>query len=187
MRHIHVDAEYCFPPLKAALGSIAILLTASTPEQHAQRVERYTQTLDIKVTAALQSMDYELPAKYIIYAKQHSAHMINIVPNSRSFPSSAHILTMHSKPTIPILVKFGATAMVRMGKDKRKSLASSRSLHTQHAPKSELGVFLGFNDMYPTSYMFLLASGRVVSRHIAFLVRVAPFGWTARTPISTIP
>ena len=42
VRHIHVDAEYCFPPLKAALASIAILLTASTPEQHAQRVERYT-------------------------------------------------------------------------------------------------------------------------------------------------
>ena len=95
VQHIHVDEEYCFPPLKAALGSIAILLTISTPEQHAQRVERYTQTLDIKVTAALQSMDYELPAKYIIYVKQHAAHMMNIVPNSKSFPSSAHILTMH--------------------------------------------------------------------------------------------
>ena len=45
--HIHVDTEHCFPPLKAALGSITIQLTASTPEQHAQRVERYTQTLDI--------------------------------------------------------------------------------------------------------------------------------------------
>ena len=187
VRHIHVDAEYCFPPLKAALGSIAILLTASTPEQHAQRVERYTQTLDIKVTAALQSMSYDLPAKYMIYAKQHAAHMMNIVPNSRSFPSTAHILTMHSKPHIPILLQFGATAMVRMGKDKRTSLASSRSIHTQHTPKSELGVFLGFNDMYPTSYMFLLANGKVVPRHIASLVNVAPFGWGARTPLRSVP
>ena len=76
------------------------MLTASTPEQRAQRVERYLQTLDIKVTAALQSMDYELPAKYIIYTKQHAAHMMNIVPNSRSFSSTAHILTRHSTPNI---------------------------------------------------------------------------------------
>ena len=113
--------------------------------------------------------------------------MMNIVPNSRSFPSSAHILLMHSKPHIPILLKFGATAMVRMGKDKRTTLASSRLIQVQHAPKSELGVFLGFNDMYPTSYMFLLTNGKVVPRHVASLVNVASFGWATRTPLRSVP
>jgi len=166
VQHIHVDAENCYKPLQATLGSIGISLTASTPEQHAQRVERYVQTLDNRVTAALQSMNFELPAQYIIYAKQHAAHMMNIMPNSRSFPSSAHILTRHSKPHIPILLQFGATAMVRMGKDKRTSIASSRSIHAQHVPKSELGVFLVFSDLFPTSYMFFLGNGKVVPRHI---------------------
>ena len=76
--------------------------------------------------------------------------------------------------------------MVRMGKDKRTSIASFRSIHAQHVPKSELGVFLGFSDLFPTSYMFLLGNGKVIPRHIASLVNAAPFGWPLRTPLKSI-
>ena len=76
--------------MKAQFGSIGITLTLSPPGQHAQRSERYTQTLKERLRSTLDSLSYELPNELLMYLYIAVAHSMNLIHNSRSFPLSPY-------------------------------------------------------------------------------------------------
>jgi len=178
----HADAEGVMKSMKAQFGSIGITLTLSPPGQHAQRSERYTQTLEERMRSTLDSLSYELPNIAV-------AHSMNLTPNSRSFPLSPYEkvnqrrCVFHSKyPFLP----FGTVCMVSMGDSKRSALASTMVYPKHAVSKAEIGVLLGVDPAFPGSYMFYIDSTRtIVPRNVVKPLNssVIPFNWKPKVSL----
>jgi hypothetical protein len=82
----HADAEGVLKSMQANFGSIGIVLTLSPPGQHAQRVERYTQTLHQRSRSTLDSLCYVLPPEFLLYLHIAVGAAMNLTPNDVSAP-----------------------------------------------------------------------------------------------------
>ena len=187
VKFIYVDSESSLLALRPRLHSVGIVLVPSPPGHHQQRIERHTQTVNNRTTAMLADLDFVLPAKYMLLARSNAAQAINLMQNSRSFPSTPFVLTEQKHPvahvSIPFLA-FGATAMIRMGDDKRAALSKLQILPYKNADKTELGVCLGRDSVkYPGMYLFVVANGRVVPRKTFTVVNCHAFNWPKKNPI----
>jgi hypothetical protein len=86
----HADAESVMKSMRANFGSIGITLTLSPPGQHAQRCERYVQTMDNRARSTLDLLHYILPVAFELYLEMDVAHKMNAVANAKSFPLSPY-------------------------------------------------------------------------------------------------
>ena len=189
---LHGDCEKINISLASPLGSIGIKLQASTPGEHAARVERSILTLRQLTTATLSSLPYHLPVKYTIYLHKAIAAIRNSLINVRSAPSTPDELLRGSKPTRRIF-PFGACCMVTQHIDKRASLARAHQTATNSEPKAEFGVCMG-PDCITGRTLLLLANGSIVPRRptTPFPATFTPFDWiskpyTLRTTLPPIP
>jgi hypothetical protein len=184
----HAVAESVMKSMKAQFGSIGIILSLSSPGQHAQRSERYIQTLDTRSISTLDSLPYELPPEFLLHLDIDVAHTMNLVLHSRSFPLTPYEkvyrrrYAFHSShPFLP----FGTVCMVSMGEAKRTVLAQSREYPRHAVPKSEVGVLLGSDPAFPGSYIFYVASSHsiVPRRVVKVLHNVVPFNWKPKVSL----
>lgn len=133
--NIVTDSESVLVSLDVYFSKNQIKLQHSPPYQHAQRVERYIQTLNARVRTVLDSLPYDLPGK--LYGELiHSCivHM-NDLPNSLHPTLSPSLLFKGDRLDITrrILIPFGTLAMFHhAGKEQNK-----------YIPRSELGIVLG--------------------------------------------
>ncbi len=182
IRIIHVDAEQALVGLASRMRIIGIRLIPSPSEQHQQRIERYTQTLNNRVACTLSSLNCELPGKYHLQLKAHLACCINDMPNSASFPSTPCLLSTRQHPASrPVMARipFGATVMVPLGSKKRSAIAKSCAMAKNLVPKSELGFCLGVDFNFPGQHIYVLANGELVPRRCELkdIVNCHPFDW----------
>ena len=137
------------------------------PNQHAQRVERYTRTSDERNRSTLSGLTFILPSKYDIYVDVHIAKMMNALPNSLTTPLTPTIVVEGAKPTFhkefPFL-PFGAVCMVQQYDYKIAAQARLTNVAAITVPKAELGVCMGEDPLHRGSYSFLVANGEVVPR-----------------------
>ena len=186
VHEVHVDIEKALVSLTKRLSAAGIKVIASPAEQHQQRVERYIQTVNNRTTAVLEGLDFVLPNKYLLQARFNTAVEMNKMQNSRCSPSTPYLLTEQKHPSSHIevpLLRFGATAMVRMGVNKRVSIARGSKIPVKNTSKSELGVCLGSNPLYSGQYMFAIKNGAVVPRKRFKVVACEPFDWPRQMPI----
>jgi hypothetical protein len=179
----HADAESVMKSMRANFGSIGISLTLSPPGQHAQRCERYIQTLDRRSRSTLDSLPYILPPAFQVYLDINVAQCMNLVPNSRSFPltpyEKVHRHRKRFHETLPFL-PFGSVCMVQMGDAKRIKNAKDMGYQLHNAVKQEVGVCMGEDPAFPQSYIFYVQStGQVVPRRVIKVLanNVVPFDW----------
>ena len=182
----HADAESVMKSMRAHFGSIGVTLTLSPPGQHAQRVERYTQTMDNRARSTLDALPYELPPAFLIYLDINVANCMNYVPNSRSFPltpyEKVHKCRKRFHESMPFL-PFGSVCMVSMGEAKRAKNAKDLEYPIKSSVKQEVGVCLGEDPAFPQSYIFYVNSTKqVVPRRVCRVLAtsVVPFGWTPK-------
>ena len=185
----HADAESVMKSMKASFGSIGIMLTLSPPGQHAQRSERYTQTLDTRARSTLDSLPYELPAEFLLFLDMSVANTMNLVPNSRSFPLTPYEKVFKRRyafhATHPFL-PFGTVCSVSMGDAKRAHLAQNLSYPKHAVGKSEIGVLLGSDPAFPGSYIFYVSStNAIVPRKVVKVLHrnTIPFNWKPKASI----
>lgn len=182
--NVHADAEGVFKAAQANFGSIGVVLTCSPPGQHAQRCERYTQTLNTGVRSTLDALPYVLPPELQLYLDMNVADGMSLVTNSASFPFTPYELVYQRRRTFhsahPFLA-FGTVCSVHMGEVKRAKI-SGPDVNTSHAPKSEIGVCLGTDPVFPGTYIFYIGSTRqIIPRRVAKVHHgMIPFGWPAK-------
>ena len=185
---IHADAESALVSLKTRLNLIGIRLSLSPPQQHAQRVERYIQTINDRSRATLAGLDFVLPPKYLLHCSVDAANAMNLLTNSRTDKSTPFELTSKTKAKfhtdIPFL-RFGATAMVLQDNNKRSRIAKSLQYPRNSTPKAELGVCMGSDNRFPGSYLFCIANGLVVPRRVISVVNTIPFDWKRQSVITS--
>ena len=186
---IHTDAESIYRYLKPAFGMAGIELVCSPPGQHAQRVERYTRTLNERERITRERLPFVLPPAYDLFLMADIAHKMNSLPNSRSFPDTPDERrflrrTVHHKryPFLP----FGATCMVRNDTYQRSALAARDGIPASKAPVSEAGICMGSDPAFPGDYLFAVASGLVVPRRIFLPVKIIPLGWKPKPTIQLL-
>jgi hypothetical protein len=179
----HADAESVMKSMRANFGSIGITLTLSPPGQHAQRCERYIQTMDNRVRSTIDSLHYVLPAEFELYLEMDVAHKMNSVANTKSFPLSPYEkVHKHRKrfhATIPFL-PFGSVCMVNMGEAKRTKNAKDLGYPVHNVVKQEIGVCMGEDPAFPQSYIFYVqSSGQIVPRRVIKVLpnNIIPFNW----------
>ena len=178
----HADAESSMKSMRASFGSIGIVLTLSPPGQHAQRVERYTQTMDSRCRSTLDSLCYILPPELKMYLEVCVAAAMNYVPNSASYPftpyEKVHGRRMVFNPEHPFL-PFGAVCMVSMGEAKRATIGQNTQSHVQNVAMSEMGVCMGADPAFPASFIFYVDSTKqIVPRKVVKVLKnIIPFGW----------
>jgi hypothetical protein len=180
--HMHTDADKVMDPLSILLAPHNIKLTCSPPEQHAQRVERYYQTATNMALAILASLPFVVPLKYLTALDIYVAHCMREVVNSRSSPYTPNYL-IQNKHSIrnrnhPLL-KWGAICMV---KDTATQIVGRMHIQETIAKAttiSEIGIMIGYDDQYPTSYSFLLQNGEIVFRAVFLeLPNISnPYNW----------
>ena len=174
------DAESIYKATKPSFGKFGVSMHMTPPNQHAQRVERYTRTADDRKRAVLSGLGFVLPAKYDIYLDTHIAKMMNDLPNSLTSPLTPTILVEGMRPLFhhqfPFL-PFGATCMVQQYKDKISKQAQELDINAGSVPKAELGVCMGEDPSHRGSYIFLVANGEVVPRRVLHPVNVHPWDW----------
>ena len=150
------------------------------PNQHAQRVERYTRTADDRKRATLSGLSFVLPSPYEIYLDISIAKAMNDLPNSLTSPLTPTIILEGSKPLFhsefPFL-PFGATCMVQQYKGKIDRQATLLATSSNSVPKAELGVCMGEDPNHRGSYLFVVANGEVVPRRVIQPVNVHPWDW----------
>ena len=179
---MHTDADKVMDPLSILLAPHNIKLTCSPPEQHAQRVERHYQTATNMALAILASLPYVVPLQYLIALDIYVAHCMREVVNSRSSPHTPNYL-IQNKHSIrnrnhPLL-KWGAVCMV---KDTATQIVGRMHLQETVAKAtttSEIGIMIGYDEQYPTSYSFLLQNGEIVFRAVFLeLPNISnPYNW----------
>jgi hypothetical protein len=188
----HADAEGVLKSMQANFGSIGIVLTLSPPGQHAQRVERYTQTLHQRSRSTLDSLCYVLPPDFLLYLHIAVGAAMNLTPNDVSAPYTPYELlhgrrkTFHKKcPFLP----FGTVCSVGMGLAKRARIAKDRNYPVQDVAKSEVGVCMGESSVFPDSYLFYIqSSGLIVPRRVIAVLSpdTIPFGWKAQPSMTRL-
>lgn len=170
--------------IQANFGSIGVVLTCSPPGQHAQRCERYTQTLNTGVRSTLDALPYVLPPELQLYLDMNVADGMSLVTNSASFPFTPYEQVYKRRRTFnsahPFLA-FGTVCSVHMG-DVKRAKVSGPEVNTSHAPKSEIGVCLGTDPVFPGTYIFYIGSTRqIIPRRVAKVHKdMIPFGWKAK-------
>ena len=177
---LHGDCEKINVSLAVPLGSLGIQLHASTPGEHAARVERSILTLRQLSIATLSQLPYHLPPKYTIYLHKAVASIRNSMINTRSSPHTPDELLRGTKP-IRVPFQFGASCMVTQHEDKRVSLSRKHNTATNIEPKAELGVCLG-PDWTTGRTLFLLANGSIVPRRPTQQLppTFVPFDWAPK-------
>ena len=174
------DAEAVYSATKPSFGKFGIIMQMTPPNQHAQRVERYTRTADEHKRAILSGLTFVLPDKYEIYADLKAAKGMNDLPNSLTSPLTPTVVVEGSKPIFhrdfPFL-PFGATCMVQQYTDKIHKQAKEMETNANVVPKAELGVCMGEDPSHRGSYLFAVANGEVVPRRVIRPVNVHPWDW----------
>jgi hypothetical protein len=178
------DAEPALEPVIKMLAMMGIIMTLAPPGHHAQRMEIHTQHLDGRKRALLAGLPYHLPPLFDINLDAWIGDSANSYPNSRSRPSTADIIIVgqrrrphYKHPEIG----FGYVCLVSMFSGKRAQYAKVLGTQIQQAPKSELGVCLGYSREVADTFLFLLSNGEIVPREVFDVVQVIPFGWPAKT------
>ena len=186
------DGENVYTSTTSTLGAHGIQTGLSPPDNHATVAERYTQTLDNAVISIRSGLAFDLPRAADPYVMVFAANKWNKLPNTASSPHSPHVLIQglrhrhHEKhPNLP----FGAVCMVQ--KFPQKSRADADRVHTsvKGAPKSEMGVCMGIDPDFPTSYLFMLENKSVVPRNVFTPVpNCTPFDWPRKySPRAMLP
>jgi hypothetical protein len=174
------DAEGVYTKASPDFGSFGVAMHMTPPNQHAQRVERYTRTADDRKRSVLSGLSFILPSKYDIYLDVHVAKMMNDLPNSLTTPLTPTIVVEGVKPKFHTeypLLPFGAVCMVQQYASKIASQALANDVATITVPKAELGVCMGEDPKHRGSYIFLVANGEVVPRRVIRRVNVHPWDW----------
>lgn len=182
------DAEPVFESLISKFGAHGLALTLMPPNQHAQRVERYQQTLTNRLIATVASIPFYFPTKYNLSLRNAVAFNMSLCPNTTSYPSSPFALRTGAnlkQHALSDQIRIGSTCMVQSGDLARIAKSKLAQQTVKFTPKSELGVCMGHSQTTPGSYDFLLASGLIRPRRVVSLVNVIPFGFQPRNVLHT--
>ena len=187
---VHTDAEFVYKALKKSFGAIGIESVMSPPNQHAQRVERYKQTVDGRKRAVLSGLSYHLPLHLEVYVDVKVTCSMNKLPNSKSYPNTPGQLVEGKRAvyhkTLPFL-PFGATCMVEQYELKGRSIALKNGVSYSGTPVAELGVCLGEDPLHPGSYIFIVENGSIMPRRVVNRVHVHPWDWKRKyTPVAEL-
>ena len=189
VRHLSADAESVFESLIPEFGKVGFELTLVPPQQHAQRLERYQQTLLNRYIATLSNINFFFPLKYTLQLKQAVAFIMSLTPTSitdLSSPFELRTYHRHFQHKLDSKLHIGSTCFVQQGDNARRSKAATNGQTRQATPKSELGICMGPSRSTPGSYDFLLASGHIEPRRVITIVNVAnPFGFPTRRVYET--
>jgi hypothetical protein len=186
---IHGDAEKVMDPLSILLATNNITLTCSPPEQHAQRVERYYKTATNMALAVLASLPFVVPPTHLPALDVYISQCMRDIVNSRSAPHTPNYLiqSKHStrNATHP-LTKWGTVCMVKDTHTQIIGRTHIQETIAKATSKAEIGIMMGYNDQYPTSYIFLLQNGEAVYRAVFQELPniVNPFNWKSK-PVYT--
>ena len=135
--------------------------------------------------AILASLPYVVPLKYLPARDIYVAHCMREVVNSRSSPhtpnyiiQNKHSIRNRNHP----LIKWGDVCMV---KDTATQIVGRMHIQETVAKAttvSEIGIMIGYDDQYPTSYLFLLQNGETVFRAVfQDLPNISnPFNWKSK-------
>ena len=117
VKTIHTDSEVVYVACSSMFNSLGINTVFSPPDMHAQRVERYIQTMQNKMAAVVSGMDFCLPPKYQVYVAKEVVFHMNTQPNTLTFPVTPYMMVTGCKsklhPSYPHL-KIGTRCMVNM-------------------------------------------------------------------------
>jgi hypothetical protein len=180
---LSADAESVFKSMIPLFGKAGYILTLMPPQQHAQQLERYQQTLLNRYIAVLASCPFYFPLKYQSQLRSAVAYSMSLCPNSLTSPSTPFVLRTGARQVLHPLadhLRIGSTCMVLCGKAARDANALASNQTAKSSPRSELGVCLGPSQETPGAYNFILENGKIVPRHILSIVNVIPFNWKAR-------
>ena len=155
----------------------------SPPGQHAQRIERYVQTVDRRALCVRARLTYILPKTFDVYLRRDVASKMNRLPNSRSTPQTPHEKVHHTRqPANPeSFIPFGTVCFVPQSLGKRTAVAHTMGANygPKDTPPAELEVCLGTDMLTPTCHIFVLRNGLIVPRntHTArtHMIRTIPF------------
>ena len=171
-------------PVVAMVGAFGILLTFTTPGQHAQRVERSIQNMQGRRCSMIAALPFILPKSCNIFAYAWVADTSNALPTAtHDVAVCADVLVTGTRRRphykFPHLL-FGATCMVPEFLPKRQQEAAALGVPLKDVSRTELGVCMGYCRTDPTSYEFLLANDIVVPRSVISIFNTTPFGWTPK-------
>ena len=178
--NITSDSENVYRSTRVDMAPYGVTMGMTAPGQHAQRIERYTQTSAEKKRATLSRLPYILPPKLEIYLDLDIARSMNQLINSLTTPLTPSVLVTGHKPSkhkkFPYL-SFGTVCMVQKYDDKIKKEANEFGVSPKSTPYAEIGVCMGEESAHPGSYLFCVASGEVVPRKVFSLSNVWPWNW----------
>ena len=136
--HIHGHSESVFRYTIPAFGSCGIELSLSPPGQHAQRNERYTQTVNARTRSTRDRVPFVIDQKYAAYLLRDIPRTMNLLVNSKTSPAtpferirgSPRAVSHKYCPFLP----FGATCYVRTDPNKQTSTARERATTVKASP-----------------------------------------------------
>lgn len=131
---IMTDSEQTFKALETEIRMLGIQAFYTTPYQHAQRIERYIQTINKRMSSVLASLPYVLPHRLYAELIYDVINNINLVPNTLHPTQTPSVMFMEIKYDQLACTKppFGTPAMFhQVAKDV--------------GPRSQLGIILSYN------------------------------------------
>jgi hypothetical protein len=182
---VYVDSESALLALAVPLAELGYSLSASPPLQHAQTVERRIRTIGEGRITLLASLTACLPENLTLESYRFVCSMLNLLPCASApggaSPSSV-VVGRHSTIPLDKFLPFGTVVMVQS--------TATTIARGDAAPKRELGVNLGPDNLASTSLRVVLASGIIVKRDARMCDPVSvknPFWRPARKTIAPVP
>ena len=165
VKEILMDSESSFVTLKNEIRALGIQPYYTTPYQHAQRMERYVQTINCRIRSIISSLSYNLPENLYSQVLYEVLDQMNLVPNYLHRDSTPAILFAGRKYDVSKWLKppFGTTVLCYVQSENSD-------------PRAELGIVLSYFDSSSNnSYnVWSVNSQRIVVRRNCKVLKATP-------------